>query len=364
MDISSDEGWCSLLDTGGNDAIKPDLLPRTETDNASESPQDHLRRAFSVDDWAVRDALASATATATSQGTGFSADEAILITSQTIREVLPSQQNQRAAAVQAVLSDFLRKHFIEPHDGCVVSKCPGPRALQEAASQLMVGLRCSSPWEGKQTWYYHALMEPIKNLTRELDGGAPDTSTLLSGELSPEPTCVTTVPAPVPASVPHPRCQPRPSYRCEVPSCHNPTFKRAADLARHNVCIHPCEEEKPKLFCDYRKCHRHETPFYRIDHFRDHLRDLHKEDLFRRGCRHDEQWWNSRSSHAIFKGWWRCCRCLVPRVDIQAYGFVCPTCGNPCEIERQEYRQRKEALGGEEEEEGFDLGLNFEGGYY
>jgi len=276
MDISSDERWYNLLNTEGNDVFKPDLLPRTETDDASESLYDHLRGAFSVDDWAVRDALTSATAT--SQGTGFSA-------------------------------------------------------------------------------------EPIKNLTRELDGGATDTSTLLSGELSPEPTCVTTVPAPVPASVPHPRRQPRPSYRCEVPSCHNPTFNRATDLVRHNACFHACEIEEPKLFCDYSKCPRHETPFYRIDHFRDHLRDLHKEDLFHRGCQHDKQWWNSRSSDAIFKGWWRCYRCLVPRVDIRAYGFVCPTCLNPCETERQEYRQRKEALG-EEEEEGFDLGLNFEGGYY
>lgn len=329
MEITSDEGTTYtdsgrgeslLLDMDG-DANRNHLLPKIQTNDGSESPKDHLQRAFSVGDWAVRDALASA-----NFRRGPLAEEATLITNQAINEVLQSQPD-RQAAVQAVLSDFLRKHFIEPR-ACVVSECPAPRALQEAASQLMARGRWS--WEGKKTWHYHVLMDSIEKLTRELNGES--TYTLPEG-LFPEPT-------PAPAPAPSLSCRPRPVYRCEVPSCHNSNpFKSAADVERHNFHMHISEEEKPKLSCDYRKCSRYEAPFYRIDHFRDHLRVYHKEDLLRRGCKPDREWWDSRSGRAIFRGWWRCNRCVIRRVDIEAHGFVCPDCGNPCEIERQQYRK-------------------------
>lgn len=104
--------------------------------------------------------------------------------------------------------------------------------------------------------------------------------------------------------------------------------------------VHVDDEAKKKFTCDYRKCPRHEKVFYRQDHFRDHLRDYHKEDLPRRGSNSgaDGEWWGSRAPRAVLGGWWRCNRCLVVRVDQAACGFVCPGCGNPCEPERQKYR--------------------------
>lgn len=90
--------------------------------------------------------------------------------------------------------------------------------------------------------------------------------------------------------------------------------------------------------CDYKRCPRHKSPFLRQDHFRDHLRTYHKEDLLRRGISEDHEWWMSRSRHAMFGGWWRCNRCLVRRVNYAKHGFICPGCGNACETERQRYR--------------------------
>lgn len=104
--------------------------------------------------------------------------------------------------------------------------------------------------------------------------------------------------------------------------------------------VHVDDEKKKKYMCDYRKCPRHDTPFFRQDHFRDHLRLYHKEDLLRRGTKPDREWWSSRSARAMFSGWWRCNRCLVVRVEQAKHGFVCPGCGNPCEAERRRERER------------------------
>ena len=101
--------------------------------------------------------------------------------------------------------------------------------------------------------------------------------------------------------------------------------------------MHLGAEHKTKHLCDYKKCERHVRPFFRQDHFRDHLRIYHKEDLLRRGTKADREWWASRAPRPIFKGWWRCSRCLV-RVDLDANGFVCDACGSQCEKERQRYR--------------------------
>ncbi len=79
------------------------------------------------------------------------------------------------------------------------------------------------------------------------------------------------------------------------------------------------------------------NPFSRQDHYRDHLRTFHLEDIFRRGNRGDEEWWNTRSKRALHMGWWRCSRCLV-RVSQAEHGWHCPGCRNMCEKERKEYR--------------------------
>lgn len=127
-------------------------------------------------------------------------------------------------------------------------------------------------------------------------------------------------------------------FVCPVRDCKQGAFGRAADLDRHHKMVHLPDEEKKKFFCDYKKCPRHDSPFYRQDHFRDHLRDFHKEDLLRRGTKADGKWWDSRSKHAIFTGWWRCNKCLVTRVDIETNGWVCPKCSTHCETERKRFR--------------------------
>ncbi|KAK4195005.1 hypothetical protein QBC40DRAFT_317603 [Triangularia verruculosa] len=135
------------------------------------------------------------------------------------------------------------------------------------------------------------------------------------------------------------------TYPCLVPGCIQKAFSRSADLDRHYKQVHVEEDKKVKFICDYRKCSRHESPFYRQDHFRDHLRDFHKEDLLRRSKKEDKKWWEGRAPHAVFKGWWRCNRCLVRRVDVRVEGWTCPGCGNPCESERVRVREARGVMG-------------------
>jgi len=132
---------------------------------------------------------------------------------------------------------------------------------------------------------------------------------------------------------------------CYEPECGGKSFNRSADLDRHMKNIHTKEEEKKGYKCDYKKCPRHNKHFFRQDHFRDHLRDQHKEDLPRRSTKPDAKFWASRSLRPFENGWWRCNRCLLRRVDIATHAFLCPGCGQTCEAERQEYRERF-ALGG------------------
>lgn len=134
-----------------------------------------------------------------------------------------------------------------------------------------------------------------------------------------------------------PKLEEHKTFVCRAPECKKRVFGRSADLDRHNKMIHTKETRKTYL-CDYKKCPRHKAAFYRQDHFRDHLRDQHKEDLIRRSVRPDQNWWESRS-HRVLKDWWRCNRCLVQRVDIATSGYVCPVCRKSCEPERQMFRE-------------------------
>ncbi len=104
--------------------------------------------------------------------------------------------------------------------------------------------------------------------------------------------------------------------------------------------LHVDESQKPKFRCDYKKCGRHENPFFRQDHFRDHLRDFHKEDLPRRGGKTDSQWWEERATRPFTERWWRCNRCLGARVRIDKDGWMCPSCKNFCEPDRQKIRMK------------------------
>ncbi|KAK5663806.1 hypothetical protein OQA88_9 [Cercophora sp. LCS_1] len=125
----------------------------------------------------------------------------------------------------------------------------------------------------------------------------------------------------------------RPRHVCTYPDC-NQSFKRNADLERHTNSVHV--NPPGRYYCDYRRCPRHENHFTRQDHFRDHLRDLHKEDLVRRGLGANPEWWATRSRNAVFGGWWRCSRCFA-RVQIASNGYTCQ-CGNQLETARRFHR--------------------------
>lgn len=131
-------------------------------------------------------------------------------------------------------------------------------------------------------------------------------------------------------------------------------FRRSADLERHVQQVHN-PGQSASYYCDYRRCNRSESspennPFGRKDHYRDHLRDYHNEDLPKRegnsGRRRSS---NSRmsvsagnstaTSRNIHPNWWRCTRCLV-RNFVQQTGWTCRSCNSPCESERQATRER------------------------
>ncbi|KAK0720290.1 hypothetical protein B0H67DRAFT_643564 [Lasiosphaeris hirsuta] len=150
--------------------------------------------------------------------------------------------------------------------------------------------------------------------------------------------------APFDMSTPGQQSKPTPTAAkkdlLECKGCDHKAFARSADLERHNKMVHISKDNKRRYSCDYRKCLRYNQPFFRRDHFRDHLRDFHKEDLPRRGAKAgSDQWWKTRAPGAIYDGWWRCNRCLAHRVDTDRDGYVCPGCGDRCEMERQKYRE-------------------------
>ncbi|RYP60199.1 hypothetical protein DL769_008223 [Monosporascus sp. CRB-8-3] len=126
---------------------------------------------------------------------------------------------------------------------------------------------------------------------------------------------------------------------CLEPGCKSKPFKRKADLDRHYQQVHWDSSIKPSFPCDYPKCTRSTNPFFRSDHYRDHCRDYHREDLLRRSSLKKEtnEWWADRIIH---KRWWRCSKCLH-RVYIQQYGFECHNCKTPCEPQRRNYRNYK-----------------------
>ncbi|SPQ26635.1 eae1197e-011a-48e8-8355-605b1624e0aa [Thermothielavioides terrestris] len=222
------------------------------------------------------------------------------------------------AAVQKVVYEVLHRHF----NDIEASYVDPSSVLDEAAYQLQGWLQGPEALKICYLAIVAVLAELRKNLAAECSG------------------------APAHRSFDHKLAPARPpaekaKYLCNYPGC-NKGASRPADLDRHYKIVHLEEDEKTKYLCDYKRCNRHADPFFRQDHFRDHLRVYHKEDLLRRGSRGSREWWNSRSPHALYGGWWRCSRCLV-RVDQARHSFVCPSCGNPCESERQRYRLNAKA---------------------
>lgn len=133
-------------------------------------------------------------------------------------------------------------------------------------------------------------------------------------------------------------------FPCQYPGgCNGKTnvFGRPADLERHYKNVHA--SEKDSFPCDYRKCARKLEPFTRKDHYRDHLRDYHKEHI---GAAKGEKSSREKNSQKWLKDqrkWlderiidprnWRCARCLV-RNPITSYAqqpWECSNCKNTCE---------------------------------
>ncbi|KAK0614978.1 hypothetical protein B0T17DRAFT_592825 [Bombardia bombarda] len=264
-----------------------------------------------------------------------------LITSEEVEEaasrhgVRKNEQVYREA-VQDVLLVYLDR-YCNSSGGCDQGhvKAIGP-ALREAAYQLLRRI------QGQQVSdiCYFAILTVLAKLQSELGGGGGGggeggkwqykgqvRSAIDSGEPS--------QPLDISQSI---TSSQRLRYACTVPGCNQRPFSRSADLDRHHKMVHLEASEKKNFLCDYRKCERHLKPFFRQDHFRDHLRDFHKEDLPRRGTKADAKWWASRE-YAVAKDWWRCNRCLVTRVEYKKDRFLCPECGTHCEMERVAHRK-------------------------
>lgn len=113
--------------------------------------------------------------------------------------------------------------------------------------------------------------------------------------------------------------------------------------------VHASANYKLSFKCDYGPCQRAKEPFTRKDHYRDHLRDYHKEDL---GCAKGDKnakdkkrlgdwqklqskWLGERQIRPL---WWRCARCLI-RVNVRDHGWECVNCKQVCEPERREARE-------------------------
>jgi hypothetical protein len=89
-----------------------------------------------------------------------------------------------------------------------------------------------------------------------------------------------------------------------------------------------------------------EKPFSRKDHYRDHLRDFHKEDI---GSTKGEKKMDEKKRVAAQKTWraerqisakhWRCAKCLV-KYYVTYNGWDCEPCKISCEHERKEARMK------------------------
>ncbi|OAA56911.1 Zinc finger, C2H2-like protein [Cordyceps fumosorosea ARSEF 2679] len=142
-----------------------------------------------------------------------------------------------------------------------------------------------------------------------------------------------TLPEEIPSESPKGRDYP---VVCLFPGCDTKPFKRRADLDRHYKHKHAPASQKESYFCDYPRCTRRRDPFHRRDHFRDHLREFHKEDIEKRGGVVNEEWLEDCN---LSSSWWRCAKCLV-RNYIEKSGYECPKCKTTCQAKRKELRMR------------------------
>ncbi|RMJ07488.1 hypothetical protein CDV36_012905 [Fusarium kuroshium] len=126
-----------------------------------------------------------------------------------------------------------------------------------------------------------------------------------------------------------------PGIYCLHHGCTSEPFKREADLQRHYKYTHSPDSNEA-YYCDYIRCSRSQEPFRRRDHFRDHLREYHREDIQKRGevVVNEEGQEERRSASS----WWRCARCLV-RVSGSQDDSKCPQCKTSRESVGQKKRR-------------------------
>lgn len=146
-------------------------------------------------------------------------------------------------------------------------------------------------------------------------------------------------------------------YPCQYPiGCPGKQFRRPADLERHYRNVHADPDQKANFACDYKPCSRSTDPFTRKDHYRDHLKDFHKEDIGTarqpkksqdlNKLQADQQSW--LEERQIDPRWWRCKRCLQ-RVYVEVHGYKCTTCNEECAKDRIEAREQKRQESGSEQ---------------
>lgn len=253
------------------------------------------------------------------------------ITSEAIEAIIEQELSHAEFPTREAIQTLLYRFLYGGPEGTPVPDMD--TLLLEAAYQLQ--LRTEGPPEEVAEICHTALVVTL------MGGGTPPDS-LPSTEPGPSTKRRTH------KKTPKPKAEKK-RHTCRLAECSDDPrpFGRAADLERHQNQVH--HGGKNKFPCDYRRCPRHLDPFSRQDHYRDHLRQGHYEDLPIRGPgRMDEDWWAQRSRASVANGWWRCNRCLVMRVSIASDDFVCPGCGNHCEADRIEYRRLlEEGLQGE-----------------
>jgi hypothetical protein len=253
-----------------------------------------------------------------------------LITSEAVEEALQRhQQLGTEEPVRPAVQDVLYQKLYSRFSGVDHFYADITRALEEAAYQLQIRLQGPNVLE----ICFLAIVTVLVELAGDM--GTDTTATATTAEASSH--LATDLDLDGPPSPPRSNPTEKERFRCPYPSCPKGA-SRQADLDRHIRIVHLDDDAKTKFLCDYKKCGRHTDPFFRQDHFRDHLRTYHKEDLLRRGNKGDDEWWTTRAPRAMYNGWWRCSRCLV-RVGLDECGWVCAAgCGTPCEKERQAYR--------------------------
>ncbi|TLD09187.1 uncharacterized protein PgNI_07698 [Pyricularia grisea] len=127
-------------------------------------------------------------------------------------------------------------------------------------------------------------------------------------------------------------------HQCPYDGC-DAVFDRSANLTRHVAkskkhVLTNGRSGKPDVFhCGFRICQKAgRDAIPRKDHCREHLRNFHRQDLYKRGEKVEMDWLREC---LIDKAYWYCNKCLARNrtADVSS-AWRCSRCGNECEPER------------------------------